>query len=124
MLSSGTNSYLVLKSLSTAGMCVVIYAVYLFLPKGRQDTITVKSGKTFWLLVLLLVCITVADGLSYYLQLISAEKLPAVALYPIVTGGTMVMTALAGKVFFHERISRFSAVGILLAFLATFLFMF
>ena len=122
--ATDTNSFLIVKSGVMAAACVLLLVGYAFTPKGRGDTVPQVDRKTLGLLALLLLGMAVADGGSYYLQLISASKLPAVALYPIVTGGTMVMTALVGRIFFREKISRQSAIGIALAFVATFLFMF
>lgn len=122
--ASDANSYLIMKALITTGICLLLFVGYLLTPKGRGDLFSnVTPTVRIWMIVLL-VGMSVADGVSYYLQLISAEYLPAVALYPIVTGGTMILTALVGRLFFREKISRMSAIGIGLAFVATFLFMF
>ena len=62
-------------------------------------------------------------GISYLLQLIGARTLPATALYPMVTGGAIIFSALAGRVFFKEKLSRQQLWGIGLSFIGTLLFL-
>lgn len=64
------------------------------------------------------------NGVSYMLQLVSAGKLDASVMYPMLTGGSVVLSALAGFVFFKEKPDRISFIGLLLSFAATFLFLF
>lgn len=67
---------------------------------------------------------SVFSGVSYMLQLVGATNVPASMLYPLITGGSVVLSALAGYVFFHEKPNRNTAIGLLLSFAATFLFLF
>ena len=62
-------------------------------------------------------------GISYLLQLIGARTLPATALYPMVTGGAIIFSAIAGRVFFKEKLSRQQLWGIGLSFIGTLLFL-
>lgn len=62
-------------------------------------------------------------GVSYMLQLIGAKELPATVLYPIVTGGSIIFSALSGKVFFKEKLSVHQIVGIACCFAGTLLFL-
>ena len=64
------------------------------------------------------------NSVSYTLQLVSAVKLPASVMYPMLTGGTVVLSAVAGFVLFREKPDRISLMGLLLSFAATFLFLF
>jgi len=66
---------------------------------------------------------SVVGGVSYMLQLIGAKTLPATVLYPIVTGGTVVFSAVMGYLFFRERPDRRSVVGIACCFVATLFFL-
>lgn len=63
------------------------------------------------------------DGASYLCQLIGASHLPATVLYPMITGGSVVLTALAGRIFFKQKLSLPGAVGIVLCFVATLFFL-
>lgn len=62
-------------------------------------------------------------GISYMLQLIGAKELPATVLYPIVTGGSIIFSALAGKVFFKEKLSNYQLISTVLCFIGTLLFL-
>ncbi|MBQ3814746.1 MAG: hypothetical protein II836_01720, partial [Clostridia bacterium] len=64
------------------------------------------------------------NGISYTLQLLSASNLPASVLYPMVTGGSVVLSAVAGRIFFGEKPDRITLAGLALSFVATFLFLF
>ena len=60
---------------------------------------------------------------SYLLQLIGAKALPATVLYPMVTGGSIIFSALAGKVFFRETLTRRQRFSIALCFIGTLMFL-
>lgn len=66
---------------------------------------------------------TLASSISFLGQLIGAAHLPASVNYPIITGGAIIMTALAGRIFFKERIRRATVIGIVLCFAGTCLFL-
>lgn len=62
-------------------------------------------------------------GVSYMLQLIGAKALPASVLYPMVTGGSIIFSAISGRVFFKEKLSVWQLVSIRLCFVGTLLFL-
>ena len=62
-------------------------------------------------------------GVSYLLQLIGAKDLPATVLYPLVTGGNIIFSSIAGKVFFKEKFNKLQIISIILCFVGTFLFL-
>lgn len=66
----------------------------------------------------------VCNGTSYYLQLIGAAHIDASMLYPIVTGGSVVLSALAGILFFHEIPPKWTRIGLAVTFTATLFFLF
>lgn len=93
-------------------------AALLFCKKeGRSLSFTAKSAG------LAILGSAVIGGVSYMLQLIGAKELPATVLYPIVTGGSIVFSALAGKVFFKEKLSVYQIISIVLCFIGTLLFL-
>jgi drug/metabolite transporter (DMT)-like permease len=63
------------------------------------------------------------EGAAFMLQLIGAVHLPATVLYPLITGGVIILTALAGRILFQQKLSRRAVIGILLCFASTFLFL-
>ena len=64
------------------------------------------------------------SGVVYMLQLFGASHLPASVMYPLVTGGTVVLTALAGWLFFKEKPSVWVLCGMGVTVIATVLFLF
>ncbi|NLZ37153.1 MAG: hypothetical protein GX897_06725 [Clostridiales bacterium] len=84
-------------------------------------------GKTLkpTLTLMIPVCAVTAvlDGSAYFLQLLGAARLDASVLYPMVTGGTIVLSAVAARIFFGEKPGRYSLAGLALSFAATFLFL-
>lgn len=83
-----------------------------------------KSLKpTLMLMIAVCAVAAVLDGSAYFLQLLGAAKLDASVLYPMVTGGTIVLSAVAARILFNEKPERYSLVGLILSFAATFLFL-
>lgn len=78
----------------------------------------------FTLLVFMIITAgALVDGLSCLGQLTSAAHLPATVLFPLVTGGSIVLTSLAGRLFFREKPGKKALVGIILCFVATLFFL-
>lgn len=64
------------------------------------------------------------NGCSYLLQLkVAASDLPASVQYPMLTGGSIVLTAIAGILIFKEKPSKFAIIDLCITFAATFLFL-
>lgn len=90
----------------------------LFCKKGsRSLSFSAKSA------ALAILGSAIIGGVSYMMQLIGAKELPATVLYPIVTGGSIIFSALAGKVFFKEKLPAYQLVSIVLCFIGTLLFL-
>lgn len=81
-----------------------------------------KRETTFWMLFWCFMT-AIVGGVSYIFQLTSAENLPATVVYPFLTGGSIIFTALAGLLFFREKISKKVLVGIVLCFVGTLMFL-
>ena len=64
-----------------------------------------------------------SDGISYMLQLVGATKLPASVLYPMVTGGSVIITSLAAMAVFREKLSVRQWIGVAICFVGTLLFL-
>lgn len=101
-------------------------ALILFVLVLKNKTLP-KLNASFKPTTLILVVIGYAlfNGVSYLLQLTAAASdMPASVQYPMMTGGSVVLTALAGYFFFRETQSKKALIGTILAFAATFLFLF
>lgn len=62
------------------------------------------------------------NGLASLLQFASASHINASVQYPILTGGSIVFSALLGFLVFKEKINKYTGISILVAFAATCLF--
>lgn len=72
--------------------------------------------------LLIIISSAIISGSSYFLQLYGAKSLPATVLYPFVTGGSIVFSALADTTFFKERLSRKLIISLGLCFAGTIMF--
>lgn len=63
------------------------------------------------------------SGVSYLLQLIGAKDIDATVLYPIITGGSIFFTTLAGWIFFKEKPTAKVIASVVICFLGTCLFL-
>jgi multidrug transporter EmrE-like cation transporter len=71
----------------------------------------------------LVIFASVFDGISYMLQLIGAESLPASVLYPFITGGSIILTSFAGVTFFKEKLIIRQWMAVTACFVGTLLFL-
>lgn len=90
---------------------------------GRLHKEEAKDKRTIAKLFLLILVSTVVSGVSYLFQLISASNLPATVLYPMLTGGSIVLTAIVGQIAFNEKVTRSLSIGIVVCFIATLMFL-
>lgn len=65
----------------------------------------------------------VASGVSFMLQLKGASKLPATVLYPFITGGSIIFSAIIGGVVYRERTSLRLALSLAVCFVGTLFFL-
>lgn len=65
----------------------------------------------------------VVSGVSYMLQLIGAANLPATVPYPIVSGGSIIFSTIAGAICFKEKPGILQKISVALCFVGTCLFL-
>ncbi len=113
ILTNGINGILSALSLGIVTLC-----------KRRAKPIPAAPPTKRWLVLVLALAGAACNGISYFLQLVGAAHIDASMLYPLVTGGSVVLSALAGALFFHEIPRKWSRVGLVVTFCATLLFLF
>lgn len=116
MVSSSDFVFLVMAVSSIIGMGAML------LVKEKKESKKVKSGSLKFLILLIFLG-AVANGISYMLQLMGAVDLPATVLYPLITGGTIILSSLADFIIFKEKLSLKQWSGVGIAFLGTFMFL-
>lgn len=109
---SEVNAFLIV-----AFLCSFIYSGILFLwiyGMNRKSAVT-KSTKEatskWWLWGILLIVSGVAIALNNKLNLILSGLMDSAVFFPLVNGGGLVLTTLAGVIFFKEKLSVLQWIG-------------
>lgn len=116
-LGTGPQNFIMAKALMLGSAAALVYGLQPARAKPSRN-----GGSGLLRLGVLIACVSLIDSASYFAQLLSAAHLPAVVMYPIITGGTVVLTAIAGRIFFGERHTRKAMAGFALSLLATLMF--
>lgn len=111
------TDFLILNSIAKVVFCGV---VLLFC---KHDGKVKMTDAISWRIMLPVLWATLASGVSTLLQLKGAENLPATVLYPIVTGGCIIFSSLAGWIYFKEKLTAKMTMGVFLCFSGTCLFL-
>ena len=82
-----------------------------------------EKKKFHYLPLLIVLLYSITGGASSVLQLVSAKNLPASVLYPMITGGTTVLSGLFALIFFKEKPTKNEWIGMGLCFVGTCLFL-
>ena len=88
-----------------------------FLKKAKLILLSIKP-KIYTVIVLS----GIFGSTAYLLQLICASHLPATVQFPVMMGGTIIFTALAGLICFGEKLEKRQVVGLIICVGATILF--
>lgn len=112
-----TEGFSALSSLVRMAVCV---GVLLCMRQLRRPSLRRYVGGRF---VLWPVAAAVVGAVSSVLQLEGAVNLPATVLYPLITGGTLVFSTLAGWLFLRERPTLRLVFGVVLCVVGTCLFL-
>ena len=117
-MAVSSTSYVILTALVKVFLCggfMIVYRLKRTAVQSKQK----MSAKS----LMLLAASALVSGLSYLLQLGGASKLPATVLYPIVTGGSIVFTAIAGWIVLKEKPTKQLVFGLILCVVGTCLFL-
>lgn len=103
------------------GICKFFIAGGLFL--GFKKKNPEKGDRHLTKAVLIITASAVIGGVSYMLQLIGAENLPATVLYPFITGGSIVFSTVAGALLFKEKLTARIILSVAMCFAGTLMFL-
>ncbi|MBE6883865.1 MAG: DMT family transporter [Ruminococcaceae bacterium] len=112
-----SQGFIILSGLAKFIFCAV---VLLFLFKKDENSVKALPFKR---IVLIIAGSALIGGVSYLFQLVGAENLPATVLYPLVTGGSIVFSTLAGWILFREKPNARIWIGVALCVAGTFFFL-
>jgi len=111
-----SDSFVFLTSLIKA---VALFPVYLILKKKSLDTYRPDLKKVLPIIVLA----SIFSGISYMLQLIGASTISATVVYPLITGGSIILSSVAGFLILKERPTKQQIISVLICFIGTCLFL-
>lgn len=117
-VGASTFDFMMMTSLIRLVLSLLILLFLARKPEGRP--VAALKARHTWVLTLGVTAVSMG---SNWLQLDSASHLPATVVYPFLTGGTIAFTAIAGWVFFRERISPRSWASIACCLVGTCLFL-
>lgn len=103
--------------------CIIASAAYAVVKRKGAAKSDTNAKNSFAWGVLFVVLSALLSGLSYILQLSGAKQLPATVLYPLITGGTIVFSSVAGAIFFREKISKRLVFSIIVCIAGTCMFL-
>lgn len=117
-MAVSSAAYVILTALVKVILCGGILIIYRIRKKRdyKKQQINLKP-------MLLLGASALVSGLSYLLQLNGASSLEATVLYPIVTGGSIVFTAIAGWLVLKEKPTKPLIFGLIFCTVGTCLFL-
>ena len=114
--------FVLLSGVVKALICLPIYLVLNY-KKIDKKSCDKDAGSNKYKVLAILVISAFLGGISFMLQLKGAENLPATVLYPIITGGSIIFSAVMGWLCFKEKPSKQLVIGILLCFAGTCMFL-
>lgn len=109
-----TASFVALVNLAKIVICSVLYIVVAVATRKTEPQFLPYKRGNVLIPVFAVSAAAVADGVSYYFQLLGAKNLDAGMLYPLISGGSIIVTAIAAFFAFREKPSRPALVGIIL----------
>lgn len=105
--------------ISTVTLSAVIPICAFFNKEKNNILLSVKKAMPLWWIIILYALLNQGGGI---LLLFAAKTVDASVMYPIVTGGVMVVTALCGLIFYREKLDKYVSVSLLLSVISTVLF--
>jgi len=119
--------FVILNGISKVIFCsLALLAISLFAEKSSDEKVENANAKPMSRLVLIFALITVItsaiDGVAFFLQLVIAKNVPATLQYPLITGGSIVFTALLGLAFLHEKPTKRTLASIIVCFIGILMF--
>lgn len=95
---------------------VLSFFLFPFAKSGKKSKVSIGA-----LIVAFFAAIT--NGLASCFNLMGAVNLPATVLYPLITGGTMVLSFLMEVVFFKEKLTLKKSLPVAISFAGTLMFL-
>ena len=98
---------------------VVLIFFIIRVPDGKEIFKITLNKKVLWIVIIA----SAIGGITSYCLVRGAINLPATVLYPLNTGGTIVLTAFTGMLFFKEKPEKRTVIGIISCLIGTLCFL-
>ena len=108
------NGFVMLKNL----LRFVLFGAMIPFVKKKDMNIFRMNMKTY----ISIIGAALVSSVAYVFQLICASYVPATVQFPVLSGGTIIFTALLGMIFFHEKINKKQVISLTVCTVATVLF--
>lgn len=103
----------------SASAKVVICAIALLFIKQNQQQNSFNLKKQLPLFILTaIIC-----GMAYLFQLVGASRIPATVLFPLLTGGTIILSTITSKIILKENVSMRQWIAVGVCFIGTCMFL-
>ena len=121
----GTTDFLLITTLFSLTSSIVMKIWYAVKEKSEVGAVKTKPkfDRSLLMPLLLVPLYSAIGGVSSYLQLLGATNLPSSVLYPMITGGTVVLSGVFALICFGEKPSRREWIGMGLCLVGTCLFL-
>ena len=121
----GTTDFVLITTIFSLASSIAMKIWYAAKEKGECGTVKreIKFDRSLLLPLLLVPLYSAIGGVSSYLQLLGATNLPSSVLYPMITGGTVVLSGIFALICFGEKPSRREWIGMGLCLIGTCLFL-
>lgn len=110
--------YVILTSFVKIILCGMLL---LFFRKKENSKLTTSEKNIFAPVYCALSAII--TGIAYMIQLICAKDMPATVIYPVITGGTIIFSAIFARLAFKEKLSKKDITAITICFVGTCMFL-
>ena len=122
-----TKSFVIIGSFLKFTICFIVYSLYgiIYNKKHGNNNLTSKQPickKNHFFVILLLLGMSVSNSSSYFFQLLGAIDIPASVLYPLLSGGSILITSIFGRVFYKDKYTKVSILGVVFSVLGTIAF--
>lgn len=112
-----TSEFIILGGIFKFLLAGVLFIVFKRKEKLKFSDIHLKKASV------IIVFSAFISGISSLFQLLGATNLPATVLYPFITGGTIIFSALFDIFLFKEKLSRKLIFGIIFCFAGSLMFL-
>ena len=102
-----------------------VYCIYArFSGKIKEHELPKKSVSEKFYKFLVIFAYVGISVTGFLFQLISAKTVPAIVMFPFVTGGSIILSTVLARIFYGEKLAAPALAGVVISLIGTLLFIF